>query len=510
MKPVLFPSESAALDRESRARGVTVESLMENAGRAVAREAAFLGGGAYGRRAVVVCGKGNNGGDGLVAARQLARMGLRVAVVLLADPQSLEEPAAGNHRRLVEVGVRARAFSRELLQRELARAHVAVDAVFGTGFRGRPEGDHARAIAALGDSPLPVVAVDIPSGVNGETGAVDGVAVRADVTVTFGAAKPGVLLFPGATHAGEIHVVDIGFPPDLVKSDLLLVEEQDVAAALPRRRPDDEKRRSGVVLVVGGSRGMAGAARLMAEAAYRTGAGLVSVATPRGVVPVVQAGPVEATFIPLPETDEGTVASPALDVVMERLDAFDAVALGPGLTRNEETAEFVRTLVGRSPTPIVLDADGLNAFEGRAGEIAERQADIVLTPHAGEFSRLAGIPAPEVLHDRIGHARKLAGEVQGVVLLKGNPALVALPSGEVHINTTGGPSLATAGSGDVGTGTIAALLARGLRPPDAATAGAYVHGLAGTIAGMDLGEGTTAGDVMRRIPEAILRLKGEA
>ena len=508
MKFVLSPAESAALDRESQARGVTVESLMENAGRAVARAAAEVAGGTYGRRAVVVCGKGNNGGDGLVAARHLDRMGMRVAAFLLADPGSLGEPSATNHRRLHDTDVIVKPFSLPPLERELDRGDVVVDAIFGTGFRGRPEGDHAVAIGALSGHAAPVVAVDIPSGVNGETGAVEGEVVRAMVTVTFGAAKPGTLLFPGAGCAGIVQVVDIGFPPDLVRSDLLLVEEPDVAALLPRRRPDDDKRRTGVVLVVGGSRGMTGAVRLMAEAAYRAGAGLVSVATPESVVPIVQTGLVEATFLPLPETREGTVAKGAVDVVLGRVDEFDAVAVGPGLTRHEETAEFVRAVVRRSPTGMVLDADGLNAFAGRPGEIAERRAGIVLTPHTGEFARLAGIPPEEVLHDRIGHARKLAGEVQGVVLLKGKPALVASARGEVHVNPTGGPSLATAGSGDVGTGTIAAMVARGLDPLAAATVGAYVHGLAGTMAGMELGEGTTARDVLRRIPEAILYLKG--
>ena len=508
MKPVLSPAESAALDRESRGRGVTVDTLMENAGRAVARAAVAAMGGSYGRRAVVVCGKGNNGGDGFVAARHLARAGIRVAVSLLADAASLTDVTAVNHRRLAEAGTDGRPYSSERLARELGRADVAIDAIFGTGFRGRPEGAHAEAIAALNRASTPVVAVDIPSGVNGETGAVDGDAVYALLTVTFGAAKPGLLLYPGAAHAGLVQVADIGFPPDLVRSDLLLVEEQDVSAVLPARRPDDDKRRSGVVLVIGGSRDMTGAVRLMAEAAYRAGAGLVSVATPAAVAPVVQTGVVEATFIPLPGTDEGTVAAEALETLGDRLAAFDSIALGPGLSRNEGTAEFVRALVATSQVPMVLDADGLNAFEGRTGQIAERRADVVLTPHAGEFARLAGIPPGDVVHDRVGHVRKLAGEVQGVVLLKGRPALVASPSGEVRINPTGGPSLATGGSGDVGTGAIAALLARGLDPMEAATAGAYVHGLAGTLAGMELGEGTTARDVLEKLPHAILELKG--
>jgi len=503
MKPILSPAEAAALDRESQARGVTAAFLMENAGRAVARAAAAAVGGLYGRRAVAVCGKGNNGGDGLVAGRYLARFGMHATAVLLEDPSSFREPAAENFRRLRDAGVIVKRASS--LARELDRADVAVDAVFGTGFRGMPEDDHAAAIEALNAAAAPVVAVDIPSGVNGETGAVEGDAVWATLTVTFGAAKPGLVLFPGAAHAGIVEVVPIGFPPDLVRSDLLLVEPADVAGLLPRRRQDDHKRSTGVVLVIGGSRGMTWAVRLMAGSAYRAGAGLVTAAVPEGILAAVQSGVAEATFLPLPQTSEGTVAEGALDVVASILEGFDAVAVGPGLARNLETASFVRSLVRASPVPLVVDADALNAFEGRAHDLTDREAEAVLTPHAGEFARLASMSANEVEHDRVGHVRKLAGETAAIVALKGNPMLVASPGGQVRVNTTGGPELATGGTGDVLTGMTAAMLARGLGPADAATVAAYLHGLAGSLAGADLGEGTTAGDVLARIPAAVAR-----
>jgi len=251
---------------------------------------------------------------------------------------------------------------------------------------------------------------------------------------------------------------------------------------------------------------MTGAVRLMLGAAYRSGAGLVTAAVPEGILPVVQAGVAEATFLPLPETADGTVAEAALDPLAERLPDFDAVALGPGLTRNPETASFVRSLVRACPVPLVVDADALNAFEGRSAELADRQADAVLTPHAGEFARLASMSARDVGQDRVGHARKLAGETGAVVALKGNPMLVALAGGQVRVNTTGGPELATAGSGDVLTGMTAAMLARGLGPADAATVAAYLHGLAGSLAATELQEGTTAGDLVARIPEAVARV----
>ncbi len=507
MRPVLTPAAAAALDRASQERGVGAEDLMERAGAAVARAAVELAGGAYGRRAVVVCGKGNNGGDGLVAARRLARRGVRPAVLLLAPPEALRGPAARNLARLAEAGIRARPFSAPLLERELARADVAVDAIFGTGFRGRPEGDAAEAIALLNRSGVPVVAVDIPSGVDGETGAVPGEAVRADVTVTFGAEKAGVVLPPGAELAGVVEVADIGFPPELVVSDVGVVEREDVAALLPARPPDAHKRSTGVVLVVGGSRRMTGAVELVAEAAYRAGAGLVTVAAPEGALAALQASLVEPTYLPLPETGEGTVGAAALERILEAALGFDAVAVGPGLTTHPEAVRVVEGLVRESPVPLVLDADGLNAFAARAAEVAARKADAVLTPHAGECARLLGTTAAEVGADRVGSVRKLAASARAVVLLKGPRTLSASPEGEVRVNPTGGPVLATAGTGDVLTGTIAALLARGLPPLDAASVGAYVHGLAGSLAGLELGEGTTASDVAAALPDAFAAVR---
>jgi NAD(P)H-hydrate epimerase len=458
---------------------------------------------------VVVAGKGNNGGDGLVAARYLARAGVRVGVHLLVEePASrLRDPALTNFHRLHDAGVTWSPFSEGNLRRDLARADVAIDAIFGTGFRGRPEGDHAAAIEALNAGAAPVVAVDIPSGVEGDTGAVRGPAVWAAVTVALGAPKAGDVLFPGAARAGLLEVADIGFPDDLLKSDVLLMEAQDVSGLLPRRAPDDHKRRSGVVLVLAGSRRMTGAPRLVARGAYRAGAGLVQVAVPEGILPVVQSGLVEATFLPLPEGASGSLAAAAWEVLEDRLPGFGAVAVGPGLSTDEETPDLVRRLVAESPVPVVVDADALNAFAGRAGELSRRRADAVLTPHTGEFARLFGMRTEEVLDDRVGFVRKAATETGAVVLLKGTRSLVALADGEVRVNPTGTPVLATGGTGDVLTGMLAAYLARGLPGADAASLAAYVHGEAGREAGELSGEGTVAWDVAEAVPRAILRLR---
>jgi hydroxyethylthiazole kinase-like uncharacterized protein yjeF len=506
MIPILTPAETAALDRASAERGVTVGALMENAGRAVARATLRAAGGAYGRRAVVVCGKGNNGGDGLVAARLLDRWGLGVTVVLVAEPGSFQGAAGESFRRFEDAGGRSIAFDPDRLRREVARSHVVVDAVFGTGFRGAAEGDAASAIQAMNAGP-PVVAVDIPSGVQGETGGVAGPAVTATTTVTFGALKPGVVFHPGAQHAGRVEVADIGFPEDLVQSDLGLVEAADVAVLLRRRDPETTKRRVGVVLVLAGSRAMTGAAILAASAATRAGAGLVILAVPEGILPVVEAALLEGTFLPLPETPEGSVDPAAWPVLQERLGGVTAAAVGPGLTTTAATAELVRTFVRECPVPFVLDADGLNAFARHAGALAERSADAVLTPHAGEFARLTGMSADEVDEDRVGHARKAAAEFRCTVLLKGSRTVVADPHGRATVNSTGGPYLASGGTGDVLTGTVAALLARGLRPADAAMAGTYIHGLAGRLAADEFGEDVVASDLLPQLPRAIASVR---
>lgn len=499
MNPVLTPREAAALDRASGERGVPTSLLMENAGRQLAMAAATIAGGVYGRRAVVVCGKGNNGGDGLVAARHLARSGVRVSVITLVEPsQGLPADQAS---RLGEVpGIRVGDATD--LERELGRADVVLDCIFGTGFRGAAQADVAEAISLINDSGVPVLSADIPSGVDGATGAVGGAAVRAAVTLTFGAVKPGALLFPGAEYAGLVEVVDIGFPGDLISSRLWEVEAADVGALLPQRRPDTTKREAGNVLVVGGSETMTGAVCLAAESAYRAGAGLVTVAVPESILPVVQATLREPVFVALPETDAG-IAANALDVLRDGLGDYGGIAVGPGMGRTPGTVEFARALVAAAPRGLAVDADALNAFEGDLDAFDDRgSADIVLTPHVGEFARLTGDGADDIRADRISAVRGLSARLGLSVLLKGSTTLIGEPSGEVRINTTGSSALATGGTGDVLSGAIAALMARGLESFDAATVASFVHGVAGSLAALEFGDGATAGDVCGMLPLA--------
>ena len=504
MIPVLTAAQAGEIDRRSEARGVSVLELMERAGWAVARAATVLAGGGYGRRALVLAGKGNNGGDGLVAARHLAAAGMGVTVLLLAEPAAFAGPAGENLRRLE--ATRVLAATPDRLTREVARAAIVVDAVFGTGFRGVPEGPSAAAIDAANRGAAPIVSADLPSGVNADSGAVAGDAVWATATVTFGAPKAGIVLFPGAERAGAVEVADIGFPPDVIRSDAWLVETEDVLRLLPSREPDAHKRRSGVVAVVAGSRDMPGAASLVASGAAGAGAGLIRMAVVGSVRPPAAGLHPEATFVELPQSEDGSLGSGAWDALRPRLDDVGALAIGPGLTAGEGVASEVRRAVVEAPVPVVADADALNAFAGRVEELAGRTGELVLTPHDGEFARLFGVDAGDLADDRIGHVRKAAEAAGCVVLLKGSRSLIAGPGGEVRINPTGGPYLATGGTGDVLTGAIATLMARGLPPLEAATVGAYVHGLAGRLAGEALGEGATSVDVAARLPAAVRSL----
>lgn len=417
----------------------------------------------------------------------------------------LEHPAQGAPNdqlaRLSEVaGIRVGGPSD--LEREVARADVALDCLFGTGFRGTPEGEVADAIATLNGAEAPVLAADIPSGVDGATGAVAGVAVRAAVTLAFGVAKPGDLLFPGAEYAGLVEVVDIGFPGDLISTHLWEVEPEDVSALIPERRPDTTKREAGNVLVVGGSGTMTGAVCLAAESAYRAGAGLVTVAAPGSILPVIQSSLLEPVFIALPEED-GAISPSALEVLWDGLGDYGAIVVGPGMGRSPSAAEFSRALVAAAPRGLVVDADALNAFEGRLADFDDRgSADIVLTPHLREFSRLSGMEIEEVRADRVAAVRELAARLGASVLLKGSRTLIGEPSREVRINPTGSSALATGGTGDVLSGAIAALMSRGLESFDAATVAAYVHGIAGSLASLEFGDGAIAGDVCSMLPAA--------
>ncbi|MBA2438250.1 MAG: NAD(P)H-hydrate dehydratase [Acidimicrobiia bacterium] len=440
MIPIVTPEEMRALDA---AAPEPVETLVARAGGAVARATVDLLGGTYGRRVVVVAGKGNNGADGREAARRLRRLGVRVTVVSAADPGTVPS------------------------------GDLVIDAAYGTGFRG------SWSIPDLGD--VPVLAVDIPSGVDGLTGEA-GEALAARRTVTFAALKPGLILGRGRELAGEVTVADIGLDAS-VSAHAFLVTDADVAGWLPERSPEAHKWQT-AVCVVAGSPGMTGAASLAAGGAQRAGAGYVRLSTPGGTAG--EGAPVEVVRTSLP-------ADGWADDVLADLDRFHAVVVGPGLGRDATAAAEVRRLVGAARIPMVVDGDGLAALGERPEGLSP---GIVLTPHDGEYARLTGQrPGP----DRLDAARRLAAATGATVLLKGSTTVVARPGGEALVTTTGSPQLATAGTGDVLSGVIAALAAGGLDPALAAAAGAHLHGRA---AGLGWPRGLVAGDLVDLLPPA--------
>jgi NAD(P)H-hydrate epimerase len=470
------------LDRQTIDQGTPEAVLVERAGSAVAWRARRLLGGVYGRRVVIACGKGNNGADGHVAARVLGGWGVRVT-------------------ELDIVG----GIDRDAAEREIARADLLVDAMFGTGFRGDLEGDAAWLVEAAAHARR-LLAVDIPSGVDGLTGAVRGDAVRADATVTFAYLKPGLLFEPGRSFAGAVEVVDIGIcrPRAEAGAAWSVITRDDALAALGSRAPDDHKWKA-AVLVVGGAAGMIGAPGLTARAALRAGSGMVVAAVP-GPDAAARIGGGEVVARAMPTTGSGALAAAAAtELLGDFVARFKAVALGPGIGRAPETASVVARLVASVPLPIVIDADALTVLADDPSPFGLRSGAqlpvAIITPHDGEYARLAGHPVGD---DRVAAASELATRLRVVVLLKGPATVVVDPAGRVAINPTGSVALATAGTGDVLTGIVAALVARGTPPFEAAAAAAWIHGRAAAAAGT--APGLVAGDLIDALPRTLRML----
>jgi hydroxyethylthiazole kinase-like uncharacterized protein yjeF len=479
--------------------------LMENAGRQVTeavREMLLEDPAAH---VLIVCGKGNNGGDGLVVARHLANQGVHVQVALLADARELTGDAATNLRMAQNLGVRITENADESAVRMMTeRADLIVDAVLGTGITGEVHGVSSGAIDAINRSRARVIAVDIPSGVKADTGTVAGRAVRADMTVTFGLPKLGLVQYPGRELCGELRVADISLPHPLLVSDALKAELVDADLAevlLPERFPAMHKGDAGRALVVAGSVGMTGAAALCARAATRAGAGLVTLACPASLNDILEVKCTEAMTVPMPETPQRSLDASAQREVLERASRSDAVALGPGLSQNPGTAEFVRSTVKAIPVPLVLDADGLNCLGGDLRLLLDRQAGTVLTPHPGELARLLGTTPESIEEDRVAAARRAARTARSVVVLKGAATIIAEPEGYVWVNTTGNCGMASGGMGDVLTGVLLAFLAGGAEPVAAAVAAVYYHGLAADLAAETGARGLLASDVVERLRE---------
>lgn len=515
---VLTGAQMAELDRQAIAGlGIPSLVLMENAGRAVLAELHMRFPDLLEQKIVIVAGKGNNGGDGLVVARGLIDFGARLEIFVLGSPKQPSEEIRTQAQILAKLGREIHYIEKpsdlRCLQDSLLACQLVVDAIFGTGFRGTAQDLPAQAIELINLSAAFVCALDIPSGVETDTGHVWGPAVQADLTVTLALPKLGLLLYPGRQYAGELAVRPIGYPRVLIEqyaSKLEWVERAWVAEHLPQRHPYSHKGDYGKALIVAGSRGYAGAAALCAESALRAGAGLVYLALPASLLAAMEAKLTEVVKIGLPERD-GALTLAALDLILETLEDQDLLAVGPGLGQHPQTVKLARQLVAQASKPLVIDADGLNALGSHAQKIlAKRRAPTVLTPHPGELSRLIKKTVEEIEADRVGVARETAKQFNSVLVLKGVPTVTATPDGEIFINSTGNSGLASGGSGDVLTGCLAGLLAQGLDSITASVCAVYCHGRAADYLKSELGErGMIAGDLLRALPSVLREFEGD-
>jgi NAD(P)H-hydrate epimerase len=517
---ILTAAEMNQVDRLTVERyGQTVAGLMENAGGSIPQVVLQYARDVSRKRIVILCGKGNNGGDGFVATHHLQHLGAKVTLFLFASLTDMKGEAAANATKWKNSGGDIQtvltAADIPALKSALASAHIIVDALLGTGVRGAVEGVLAEAINAVNEvaksNRAVVLAVDIPSGLPADSGFPLGPTIRATATVTFTAPKIGMIQPQAAGFVGELYVRNIGSPYELIEevgqSSLHWIDAEEVNTFAAPRQEGGNKGDYGHALIVAGSYGKSGAAVLASWAALRAGAGLVTVATPDSVLPIVAAHSPEIMTEPLPATSEGTISLKSFDNdrFKKLLDKKRALAIGPGLSTNDETQQAVHELVNDRTIPIILDADGLNAFAGRASQLKNPAGNLALTPHPGEMARLAGCSIPQVQSNRVGLALKSAADWNAHVVLKGHQTIVASPDGHAYINSTGNPGMGTAGTGDVLTGILAGLTAQfGTADwPRVLAFGVYLHGLAGDIRYAEFSRAPLmASDLIQALPRA--------
>jgi len=514
---LLSAEESRRLDRLSQDKfGVPSYSLMSRAGEAVALALAKRWSEALAAGVLVVAGKGNNGGDGMVAARRLRDSGAKVRAVLLARIAELKGDAARACREFLDGGGEVREAIDEQALAAIFKEPpgIIVDAVFGTGLNAAVTGLPLRAIELINGSQAPVVAVDIASGVNADRGAIMGAAVRASLTVTFGFAKFGHFSYPGGELCGELEVADIGFAPgavDEIAPRGRWLEKADIQPLIRPRSANSHKGLFGHTLVIAGARGKGGAPLLAARGALRMGAGLVTVAIPESVATIVAGGQAEIMTEPMPDRDGHFDAAQSIARLSDVISGKDAIAVGPGIGVSDDTRRLIAFLIeqGAGPNrPLLIDADGLNALaEIDCRTASPAQGPIVLTPHPGEMARLLKASTAQVNADRITAARTLSERTGAFVLLKGAHSVIAGPDGEIYINSTGNPGMGTPGMGDALSGMLAALLGQGMRPLDALALGAFLHGDAADRVARSRGAvGYITGDVIEELPAALAAL----
>lgn len=511
MLPVLVTAEEMRrLDRTTIEQyGIPGLLLMENAGLQVVRHVEERFGRWQGKRVLVLCGTGNNGGDGMVVARHALQRGAKVLAALAGDPEKVGGDARTNLQIAQNLGIVQPIKDVDALNAfwNGEQWDIVVDALLGIGVKGEVRGLVAEVIRFFDHCPVPVVAVDVPSGIDADTGAVCGRAIRAVLTVTFGAMKVGLAVHPGVEYAGEVVLADIGIPAIEVERAGIprrLITREQVREWLPARPASAHKGHFGHVLVVGGSVGLAGAPMMAAESVLRTGAGLCSVAVPQSIYAVAASTLREAMVHPLPEAPEGCLWADSVRRLAPLLERATVLAIGPGWSTHPPARDALRDLLGMAQVPCVVDADALNCIAFDPTILPAQHPPLVLTPHPGEMARLMGTDTATVQANRLAIAREAAERFGAVVALKGARTVVATPDGRIWVNPTGNAGMATGGSGDVLTGVIAGLLAQGMDVEQSAAAGVYLHGLAGDLAVEETGQaGLIAGDIIRCLPKAM-------
>jgi NAD(P)H-hydrate epimerase len=469
-------------------------------------------------RVVVLAGGGNNGGDGIAVARHLYFDGVQAEVILLAQQDRITGDAGINLDIAKKAGIPVNCILDNsdipLAEQRICQASLIIDAIFGTGLSKPVEGVLARIIEIVNSMEVPVIAVDIPSGISGENGHIMGTAVKAWDTVTFGYPKRGHLLYPGREYAGRLHVAKIGLPSDSAEAigvKGFTLNKEEAAAVIKKRLKTGHKGDFGKVAVVAGSTGMTGAASLTAEAALRSGAGLVTLGIPASLNCILENKLTEVMTRPLRDNGTGYLQADCLDEIFTLAENMDVLAIGPGLGRNITISEILRNIFGRINISIVLDADGLNGISGNINLLGQHTKPVVITPHVGEMARLTGLTIDEILDSPVQVSQKFSQEQGVIVLLKGATTVVCEPGGRIYFNTVGNSGMATAGSGDVLTGIISGLIAQGYHAFDAAALGAFLHGYAGNLAASLCGEaGMIAGDILEALPTALKELYNQA
>ena len=495
--------------------GIPGRILMENAGQGATQILFEKFGGLKNKKVGIVAGRGNNGGDGFVIARYLAQKGIKATVYLLSKRAMIKGDAAANLKLLDPLSIPVieipdkKAFSTH--RTSMVHQEIWVDAILGTGLKSEVKGYFKGIIEFINSLNKPVFAVDIPSGLDSDTGQPCGACIRAQATATFAFAKTGLILFPGASYTGSLEIVDIGIPHHIAeevdpKQHLLTT---DLIGNYFKPRPSDvHKGDAGHLLLLAGSPGKTGAAAMTAMSAMRVGAGLVTLGLPNSINAILESQILEAMTFPLPETDDGMLGESSFNAIMELLSGKRCLAIGPGLGSAHETKSLIRRVIQESTVPIVIDADGINSLAGHTKILQNLKAPVILTPHPGEMARLVDSTAKNIQKDRVGCARNFAKRFNVHVVLKGARTIIAHPDGSVFINPTGNPGMASGGMGDVLTGIIAGLVTQGYSPETAAHAGVFLHGTAADAIADKTGPfGFLATDVMRAIPEQIGRLE---